>query len=160
LDAPAKLLEYGDYECPFCGRAHLVVKELQRLLGEQMCFAFRNFPLTNVHPHAELAAAAAEAAAAQGKFWQMHDTLYENQDALEDEDIAEYATELGLDAARLIREVRAGAYAERIREDFLSGVRSGVNGTPAFFINGERQEGSYDLETLLAAMAEQGAVRT
>jgi protein-disulfide isomerase len=150
--APMTLLEYGDYECPFCGAAHVVVKALEKTLGERMRFAFRNFPLTNVHPHAEHAAEAAESAGAQGRFWEMHDMLYENQNALEDEDLARYAAELGLDVPRLIREVASGAYRKRIREDFLSGVRSGVNGTPTFFINGVRYNGTYDYDSLLAAL--------
>src|SRR5579872_825774 len=95
IAAPLKLLEYGDYECPFCGQAHGYVQAVQQSLGDRLCFAFRNFPLTNLHPSAEHAAEAAEAAGAQGRFWEMHDLLYENQDALEDEDLAEYAAELG-----------------------------------------------------------------
>src|SRR5262245_49008643 len=153
INAPVTLVEYGDYECPFCGQAHLFVKEIQRRLGKQLCFAFRNFPLTNMHPHSEHAAEAAEAAGAQGKFWEMHDALFENQRALEDEDLYRYAEELGLDANQLIEEVRAGAYAVRIRKDFRAGVRSGVNGTPTFFVNGERYDGAWGLEPLLAAVA-------
>ena len=121
-DAPIALLEYGDYECPACGQAHPIVKAIQEQLGDDLCFAFRNFPLTNVHPHAEHAAEAAEAAGAQGSFWEMHDLLFENQDALEDEALAEYAASLGLDEMRLIREVLAGAYAGRVREDRKSVV--------------------------------------
>jgi protein-disulfide isomerase len=146
------LLEYGDYECPACGEAHPIVKAIQRQLGDDLCFAFRNFPLTNAHPHAEHAAEAAEAAGMQGSFWPMHDVLFENQDALEDDDLAEYAATLGLDEVRLIREVLSGAYAGLVREDFKSGVRAGVNGTPTFFINGERYDGARSLEPLLAAM--------
>lgn len=153
-NAPLTLLEYGDYECPFCGRAHWVVKKIQARLGERLRFVFRNFPLTNVHPHAEHAAEAAEAAGAQGRFWDMHDVLYENQNALEDEDLAEYAAALDLDVPRLIGEVETGAHARRIREDFLSGVRSGVNGTPTFFVNNLRHDGGYDEESLVAALLE------
>ncbi|MDB6068670.1 MAG: Periplasmic thiol:disulfide interchange protein DsbA [Pedosphaera sp.] len=152
IDAPIKLLEYGDYECSYCGEAHEVVKALQERLGDDLCFAFRNFPLTNVHPHAEHAAEAAEAAAAQGRFWEMHDVLFENQEALEDEDLAEYAEEIGLDARRVIEEVEAGANQQRIKEDFKSGVRAGVVGTPNFFINGAQYEGTSDYESLLAAL--------
>ena len=151
-NAEITLLEYGDYECPFCGQAFPIVKEIQRKLGDRLCFAFRHFPLTNAHPHAEHAAEAAEAAGAQGHFWEMHDTLYENQDALEDEDLFQYADALGLDAERLIREVQAGKYSPKIREDFRSGVRSGVNGTPTFFVNGERYDGAWGLEPLLATL--------
>jgi protein-disulfide isomerase len=143
------LLEYGDYECPFCADVQPIVKEIQRRLGDNLLFAFRHFPLTNIHPHSEHAAEAAESAGAQGNFWGMHDLLFENQTALEDEDLAAYATGLGLDETRLIREVTSAAYAARIREDFKSGVRGGVNGTPTFFINGERYDGARDLKHLL-----------
>ncbi|MDB6016167.1 MAG: bdbD [Pedosphaera sp.] len=159
ITAPKTLLEYGDYECPFCGAAYGIVKAVQQTLGPELCFAFRNFPLTNMHPHAEHSAEAAEAAGAQGKFWEMHDMLYENQNALEDEDLARYAAELGLDVPRLIREVETGAHKKRIREDFMSGVRSGVNGTPTFFINGVRHDGAYDYDILLAAIIEAEPLR-
>jgi protein-disulfide isomerase len=152
-----KLLEYGDYECSFCGDAHAIVKEIKRRLGDDLLFAFRNFPLTNIHPHAEHAAEAAEAAGAHDDFWGMHDMLFENQGALEDQDIAGYAAELGLDAPQLIREVVSSAYAPRIREDFKSGVRAGVNGTPTFFINGERYDGAFDLKHFLNALQSQSA---
>ena len=152
-----KLLEYGDYECPFCGEAQPIIKEIQRRLGDDLLFAFRNFPLTNIHPHAKHAAEAAEAAGAQGNFWGMHDILFENQDALEDEYLAAYAAELGLDETRLLREVTSGIYAQRIREDFKSGMRGGVNGTPTFFINGERYDGARDLKHLLNALTPQSA---
>ena len=115
IDAPIKLVEYGDYECPYCGEAYPVVKEIQARLGHRLCFAFRNFPLANAHPHAEHAAEAAEAAHDQGCFWERHDLLYENQDALEDVDLARYASDLGLDARRLIGDVQAEAHASRIR---------------------------------------------
>jgi protein-disulfide isomerase len=151
-DGLIRLLEYGDYECPFCAGAHVMVKEIQRRLGDDLLFAFRNFPLTNIHPHAEHAAEAAEAAGKQGNFWGMHDLLFENQGALEDDNLAAYAAELGLDQTRLIREVVWKIYTQRIREDFKSGVRGGVNGTPTFFINGERYDGTLDLEHLLNAL--------
>ena len=151
-DGSIRLLEYGDYECPFCGVAQPIVKEIQRRLGDDLLFAFRHFPLTNIHPRAEYAAEAAEAAGAQGNFWGMHDTLFENQTALEDEDLARYAIELGLDETRLIREVTSSVYRSRIREDFESGVRGGVNGTPTFFINGERYDGALDLKNLLNSL--------
>jgi protein-disulfide isomerase len=154
-DAPIKLLEYGDYECPFCAETHALVKEIQRQLGDDLLFAFRNFPLTNIHPHAEHAAEAAEAAGDQGNFWGMHDLLFKNQAALEDEDLAAYADELGLDAKRLLREVTSSVYAARIREDFKAGVRGGVNGTPTFFINGDRYDGPLDAENLLSALTAQ-----
>jgi protein-disulfide isomerase len=153
IDAPIKLVEYGDYECPYCGQAYPVVKAIQKRLGNRLCFAFRNFPLTNMHPNAEHAAEAAEAADEQGRFWEMHDLLYEHQDALEDEDLAQYASALGLDARRLISEVQAEAHLSRVREDFRGGARSGVNGTPTFFINGERYDGPVDPESMLAYLA-------
>src|SRR3954468_6030597 len=110
VDAAITLVEYGDYECPYCGDAHPAVKGLSGELGGQLCFAFRNFPLINAHPHAEHAAEAAEAAGGEGKFWEMHDMLFENQNALEDEDLAQYAKKLGLDARRLASEVATSAH--------------------------------------------------
>ncbi len=153
-DADIVLVEYGDYECPYCGAAYPVVKELQNRLHGKMSFAFRNFPLANAHPHAEFAAETAEAAAAQGKFWEMHDMLYEHQDALEPENLIEYATTLGLDLSRFTKDVNEHVYAARVREDFRSGVRSGVNGTPSFFINGVLYNGSYDVHSILTALRE------
>jgi protein-disulfide isomerase len=152
LDAPAKLLEYGDYQCPYCGEAFSIVKAIQRRMGDNLCFAFRHFPLTTIHPYAEGAAEAAEAAGAQGKFWQMHDALYENQDALDYQHLLLYAEQLGLDMQPFADDLARHAYLERIREDFISGVRSGVNGTPTFFINGVRHEGSYDFAALYEAI--------
>lgn len=154
-DAPLTLLEYGDYECPFCGQVQPVVREILRRLRDNLCFAFRHFPLTNVHPHSEHAAEAAEAAGAQGNFWDMHEMLFDNQDALEDVDLAEYAAELGLDEGRLLRELQAHSYAGRVREDFKSGVRAGVNGTPTFFIDGKRYDGARGLEEMLAALKQE-----
>jgi len=153
-DAAIVLVEYGDYECPYCGAAYPVVKELQHRMKNKLALVFRNFPLANAHPHAEFAAEAAEAAAAQGKFWEMHDMLYENQEALDPENLVEYATELGLDIPRFMREMNEHVYASRVKEDFRSGVRSGVNGTPTFFINGERYNGPYDVRSMLAAIRE------
>jgi protein-disulfide isomerase len=151
-DGSIKLLEYGDYECPFCAEAQPIVQEIQRRLGDNLLFAFRHFPLTQIHPHSEHAAETTGAAGAQKNFWGMHETLFENQMALEDEDLAVYAAELGLDETRLIREVASSVYAPRIREDFKSGVRGGVNGTPTFFINGERYDGTLDPKHLLNAL--------
>lgn len=152
-NADIVLLEYGDYECPYCGAAYPVVKELQHRLKGKLGCAFRNFPLANAHPHAELAAEAAEAAA-QGKFWEMHDALYENQAALEPENLIEYASALDLDIDRFTRELNEHVYAPRVREDFRSGVRSGVNGTPSFFINGVLYTGAYDVRSMLTALKE------
>jgi protein-disulfide isomerase len=150
--APISMLEYGDYECPFCAEVQPIVAEIQERLLDDLCFAFRHFPLTTVHPHSEHAAEAAEAAGAQGSFWPMHEMLFQNQQALEDEDFVQYASLLGLDEVRLIREVEAGAHAERVRDDFKRGIRAGVNGTPTFFINGERYDGARGLEEMLAAL--------
>lgn len=159
IGAPIALVEYGDYECPFCGEAYPIVKEIEARLGENLCFAFRHFPFSNAHPHAVLAAQAAEAAGAQGSFWEMHDLLFENQDALELDDISQYAEALGLDAARLAAEVLDGVFLGRVREDFRSGVRAGVNGTPTFFINGARYDGARGLDPLLAALTQQSGER-
>ena len=115
IDAPIALLEYGDYECPYCGDAYPVVKAIQERLGDRLCFAFRNFPLVNAHPHAEHAAEAAEAAGTQGKFWEMHDRLFENQTALDDENLAQYAADLGLDARLIKRSCRRRACCARAR---------------------------------------------
>ena len=150
--APMTLVEYGDYQCPVCGQAYSIVKELQTRLGERLCFVFRNFPLATMHHYAEQAAEAAEAAGGHGKFWEMHDMLYENQDALGEEDFAQYAAALGLDPSRFASELTTHTYAARVHEDFISGARSGVNGTPTFFINGVRHDASFDLETMLGAI--------
>jgi protein-disulfide isomerase len=151
-DAPVTLLEYGDYECPYCGEAYPIVKELQKRMGSGLRFVFRNFPLGNMHPHATLAAEAAEVVGAQGKFWEMHDTLYEHQSALTEADLARYARGLGVSEGTFATELRRPVYADRVREDFTSGVRSGVNGTPTFYVNGVRHNGSYELDELLRAV--------
>jgi protein-disulfide isomerase len=156
-DAAVTLVEYGDYECPYCGAAYPIVKEVQSRMGEGLRFVFRNFPITTSHPHAEHAAEAAEAAATQGRFWEMHDALYENQRRLGDADLRGYAESLGLDVAQFEKELSEHAHAARVREDFMSGVRSGVNGTPTFFINGVRHDDSYELEALLGALSRAAA---
>lgn len=154
IDAPIVLLEYGDYECPYCGEAYAIVKAIQERLGIELCFAFRNFPLTNSHPHAERAAEVAEAAGAQGRFWEMHDLLFENQNSLEDQNLAEYASALGLDAQKVVSEVLSRVHLARVREDFRSGARSGVNGTPTFYINGVRYDGRITADELLETLTE------
>jgi protein-disulfide isomerase len=151
-DAAVTLVEYGDYECPYCGAAYPIVKEIQARMGERLRFVFRNFPITTSHPHAEQAAESAEAAAAQERFWEMHDLLYENQRRLEDDDLRAYAEQLGLDVERFGSELAEHVHAARVREDFMSGVRSGVNGTPTFYVNGARHDDSYELEILLDAV--------
>lgn len=150
--APSTLVEYGDYECPYCGAAHPIVEEVRERMGDRLRFVFRHFPLTNIHPHAARAAESAEAAGAQGRFWEMHDRLFEYQDALEDADLLAHAAAVGLDLVRFARELDAGVHAPRVREDFMSGVRSGVNGTPTFFVNGIRHDGAYDAESLVRAI--------
>jgi protein-disulfide isomerase len=145
-------VEYGDFECPYCAAAHVIVKKVQEIMAEQLRFVFRHFPLTQIHAHAEPAAEASEAAAAQGQFWEMHDVLYENQPKLDSPDLVMFAQKLGLDTIRFVRELKEGIYRDRVRRDFLSGVGSGVNGTPAFFINGIRYDGSWDLPPLLEAL--------
>jgi protein-disulfide isomerase len=161
--AAVTLVEYGDYECPHCGRAYPIVKEIQRRLDGRLRFVFRNFPLAEAHPHAEHAAEAAEGAASQRRFWEMHDTLFEHQQALDDQHLVGYAKNLGLDESRFSHELATHTHGPRVREDFLSGVRSGVNGTPTFFINGIRHDDSWDLATLLEALetasAPEGASR-
>ena len=152
-DAALTLVEYGDYECPYCGMAYPIVKAAQRSLGTRLRFVFRNFPLNEAHPHARRAAEAAEAAAAQEKFWPMHDMLFEHQDALEDADLIRYAKLIGLDAERFERELKAGTYTKRVRDDFRSGVRSGANGTPTFFVNGVRFDEPWnDEESFIKAL--------
>jgi protein-disulfide isomerase len=151
-DAPVTLVEYGDYECPHCGRAYPIVKRIQQLMGDRLRFVFRNFPLGEAHPHAQHAAEAAEAAAAQGKFWEMHDALYEHQRALDDAHLVSYARNVGLDEAPFVKDLQSHAYQRRVREDFMSGVRSGVNGTPTFFINGVRHDDAWDVNTLMDAL--------
>jgi protein-disulfide isomerase len=151
-DAAVTLVEYGDYECPYCGAAYPILKEIQARMGERLRFVFRNFPITTSHPHAERAAEAAEAAGAQGKFWPMHDLLYENQRRLLDQDLRAYGEQLELDLERFGRELAEHVHAERVRGEFMGGVRSGVNGTPTFYVDGVRHDDSYDVETLLAAL--------
>src|SRR5688572_16997344 len=151
-DAPVTLVEYGDYECPYCGKAHPIVKRIQQRMGDRLRFVFRNFPLNTIHAHASVAAQAAESAGAQGKFWEMHDLLYENQDKLADVDLNSYALKLGLEIYRFEADMSSQVFATRVREDFRGGIRSGVNGTPTFFINGMRYNGALRLDELLDAI--------
>jgi protein-disulfide isomerase len=151
-DAPLTLVEYGDYQCPICGEAYPIVKQIQARFGKRLRFVFRNFPLKESHPEAEGAAETAEFAGAAGKFWPMHDALYENQDQLGRALYEDLAGKLDLSLSDLDEALTAGAYLERIRGDFSGGVRSGVNGTPTFYINGMRHDGSFDFDTLSAAL--------
>jgi protein-disulfide isomerase len=153
-NAPVTLVEYGDYECPHCGLAHPIVKLVLKHFGKQLRFAYRHFPLTQVHPNAQPAAEAAEYAGAHGKFWEMHDGIFENQDRLGLPLLFALAGALGLSEAGLRTSLVNGEYAPKIRNDFLSGVRSGVNGTPAFFINERRHDWSYAFEDLVVGIEE------
>jgi len=154
-NAPVTLVEYGDYECPHCGHAHPIVQAVRKHFGKQLRFVFRNFPLTQIHPHAEMAAEAAEFAGGKGKFWEMHDAIFENQTRLGMPLLTQLATKLGLSADELTTSVAKHEYLQRIKDDFMGGVRSGVNGTPTFFLNGERYEESWEFEDLVAAIEEQ-----
>ena len=151
-EAPVTLVEYGDFECPYCGRAEPAVREIVEEFGEDLRFVFRHLPLADVHPNAQLAAEAAEAAGAQGKFWEMHDLLFEHQDALKPMDLVGYAGDLGLDVDRFTDELRRRVYAARVAEDIDTADQSGVTGTPTFFVNGRRQQGSFDIDLLTAAV--------
>ena len=151
-DAPVTLVEYGDYECPYCGQAEVVVRELLDSFGDELRYVWRHLPLSDVHPDAQMAAEAAEAAAAQGAFWDAHDLLLAHQDRLIAPDIGRYAEELGLDVERFWDELRRREHAPRVAEDVASADESGVAGTPTFFINGRRHHGAYDSETLTEAV--------
>ena len=154
--APVTLVEYGDYECPHCGAAHPVVKSIQAAMGDELRFVFRNFPLAQIHEHAMLAAQAAEAAGAQSEknFWRMHDRLLENQSRLDLSSLLSDAGEIGLNLDQFQRDLESGTLLPRVESDFRGGVRSGVNGTPTFFINGLRHDGANDKKSLMEAMRE------
>ncbi|HEX6833074.1 MAG TPA: DsbA family protein [Rudaea sp.] len=152
-DAPITLVEYGDFECPYCGAAYPQLKAVQDAMGERLRFVFRNFPLTNAHPHAQRAAEFAEAAAMIDRFWEMHDILYEHQQALDDKSLVRYAERLGF-TPDLIESALRGDFADKVRQSFSGGVRSGVNGTPCLFINGARFDGPAEAETLIAVFRE------
>jgi protein-disulfide isomerase len=151
-NAPVTLVEYGDYECPACGAAYPIVNLVQQHFGPRMRLVFRHFPMSQVHPHAESAAESAEFAGAHGLFWEMHDGIYENQDRLGLPLLFALAAALGLSAPDLHAALASGTYAPKVRKDFLGGARSGVNGTPTFFINGMRHDGSYAFDDLVAAI--------
>lgn len=150
--APVTLLMYGAYECPHCVEANKIVKEIESRVGERVRFVFRHFPRTNVHPHAEAAAEVAEAAGEQGKFWEMHDTLFEHFNHLDGEHLMLYARELGLDMERFEQAINHRSFAARVQEDFKSGEECGVRATPTFFINGARHVGAWDIDALLKAV--------
>jgi protein-disulfide isomerase len=156
--AAVTLVQYGDYECPYTRQSTTIVRAIQQQLGDKLRFVFRNFPLTEIHPHALHAAFAAEAAAAQGKFWQMHDYIFHHQHTLEDSDLEQFAEAVGLDMQQYARAMAEQRALARIEEDVEGGQRSGVQGTPTFFINGVLYRGSWQQDALLAAL--QAASRT
>jgi protein-disulfide isomerase len=151
-DAPVTLVEYGDYECPYCGQAEVTIRELLDSFGDDLRYVWRHLPLNDVHEHAQSAAEAAEAAAAQGAFWEMHDELLAHQSSLTPADLGGYAQELGLDLERFWDELRLREHASRVADDVASADSSGVAGTPTFFINGARHQGTYDIDTLTSAV--------
>ena len=153
--AEVTLIEYGDFECPYCGAAYPILKRVTKRLGSRLRFVFRNFPIGDIHPHAQHAAEAAEAVAARGGntgFWSMHDLLFEHQRALDDASLARYATHAGVAGDAVLEDLLERRYQEQVQESFMSGVRSGVNGTPTLFIDGIRYDGPRDEETLVAAL--------
>jgi len=155
LEAPLELLEYGDYECPYCGAAHPVVKDIQQKLGKDLKFVFRNFPLAKIHRHAFSAAVATEAAGLQGKFWEMHDLIFENQKTLEPENVSYFAEIAGLNLELFGIDIQQKTIIDKVGMDFESGLRSGVNRTPTFFINGKKYEGNWTDGQLLKYLESQ-----
>lgn len=151
--APLQLVEFGDYECPYCGAAYPVIKKLQHYFGKQLLFVFRNFPLVDMHPDAYPAAQVAEASGLQNKFWPVHDMIYENQQALSINQLFNYAGKAGVNREQLVVEMNAEEVTDKIEMDIEGGARSGVNGTPSFFINGRRYDGDYDFESMKEFMA-------
>jgi len=158
-DAPVTLVEYGDFQCPHCRSAHFYLKNVLATVGDDMRFAFRHMPLTQIHPLAQLAAEATEAAGAQGKFWAMHDLIYENQDLLSPALLTRLGLRLGLDMQLFSDDLTSNRFHPKVREDFMSAVRSGAAGTHSFFINGELYEGSFDDESLIEALRFAARVR-
>jgi len=153
--ASIEIVEFGDYECPHCGNAYPIVKEIEETFGDQIKFIFRNFPLQEAHPLAFPAALAAEAAAVQGKFWEMHDAIYENQYRLSEDIFAELAETIGLDLDKFKEDSESNEIQQKVEDDFESGIRSGVNGTPSFYVNGTKFDGGVmDLYEMLKESAE------
>ena len=152
LTAAIVLVEYGDYQCPNCKEAHAIIQQVQQQLGSELCFVFRHFPLTQIHPQARQAAEAAEVASDQDMFWQMHETLFARQPTLGDGCLVQYANDLGLNMSRFLWNFSQHVYRDRVQSDFLSGVASGVTGTPTFFINNVPLESNWNLEALMAAI--------
>jgi len=147
--ATLELVEYGDYECPYCGRAYPIIKSIQQELGPDLRFVFRNFPLSKVHQHAFSAAVATEAASRQDKFWEMHDIIFENQETLDAQSIFMFAMTIGLDPERFKNDMQEKVLIDKVEKDFESGMRSGVNKTPTFFVNGKKYDGMYSGDQLL-----------
>jgi protein-disulfide isomerase len=162
--APVTLLEYGNFQCLDCGRAYPVIKEIQRLLGDDLYFVFRNFPTVRTHPHAIRAAEAAESAAAQGKFWEMHDELFTHQQALEDHDLSRFAKRIGLDVERFARDMAENSFLKKIEAEYQSALfDEHVTGTPTFYINEVRYTGATDVDSLLLAIKQadtEGRIRS
>lgn len=154
-EAPVELVEYGDYECPYCGNAYPIVKDIQERLGKELKFVFRNFPLRKIHPNSFATSVATEAASLQGKFWEMHDMIFENQKILDADSILLFACKLGLDVERFKNDIQQKELADKVEKDFESGIRSGVNRTPTFFINGSKYEGSYNRDELFQNLKNQ-----
>ncbi len=154
-NALVTLIEYGDYECPLCAMAHPITHQVMQHFGFRLCFVFRHFPLTQSHPHAEMAAEAAEFAGAHGRFWEMHDAIYENQAALGLPLLLALARKFGMSDTAIGFAIANSEYAPKIQRDFLGGVRSGVNGTPTFFIGDGRHDGSWDYDSLVDAIEAQ-----
>jgi protein-disulfide isomerase len=159
MTAPVTLIEYGDYECPYCAQAYMITKEIQERLGSKLRFVFRNFPLTKVRPHAYQAALAAETAAAQNKFWEMYDYLFKHGQVLTEDTLKQTAASLGLEVNRFDREFRDRTYSSHVDEDIESGKSSGVGSTPTFFINEDHYDGPWDLDSLLNALDEESVFR-
>jgi protein-disulfide isomerase len=157
-DAPVTLVEYGDFECPYCGAAYPILKKLEHLAGDMVRVVFRNFPLTSLHAHAQQAAEAAESAGEQGKYWEMHDLIFERQHFLARADLEAYAGRTGVEMDRFREDLDTRRWASKVRDHFRSGVVSGVNGTPTFFVNGVRHDGGYQLEELMRVVTDE-AVR-
>jgi protein-disulfide isomerase len=154
LDAKLTVVEYGDYQCPYCGQAYPIVEKLLSTFADSMRLVFRNFPLAEVHPHAEAAAEMAEAVGLQGKFWEIHDALYENQRDLSDAALRRYAEGVGADVDEAVKVIADGGPVQRVEDDFEGAIRSGANGTPTFFVNGERYNGSWTYEPFAEFLSE------
>lgn len=151
-DAAFTLVEYGDYQCPDCGSLFGILQTLQQQFGTRLRLVYRHYPLSGIHKHAQMAAEAAEAAAAQGRFWEMHDLLFQNQESLERKHLLRYAEQLALDLDRFRSELQQESHLERVRQDFIAGVQNGVNGTPGLFLNGVRQPGAFNPRDLIALL--------